>query len=79
MKGLCIDNVSTFVAPLASITVGRWYDISDDVSLSSYFWICDDNGFNMVSLRSNFKYMEDVRDERLKLLGIVCNNLSEIV
>ena len=66
MRALCIDNVSTFVAPMVSITLGRWYDVMEDSgSLSYYFWISDDNGFHKVSLRSNFKTLEQVRDERL--------------
>jgi hypothetical protein len=69
MRGLCIDNINNEFF-LVSVTIGKWYEILGSqnimlVSLSSYFWICDDNGRTTVSLRSNFKTLDQFRDERL--------------
>lgn len=69
MKGLCIDTINKEGFSV-DITVGKWYELRDTqgviiVSLSSYFWIRDDSGRTTVSLRSNFKTLEQVRDERL--------------
>ena len=66
MKVFCIDKINN-EGFLVDIKVGRWYNVSNDilVPLSSYFWIEDDSGRTTLSLRSNFKTLDQVRDERL--------------
>lgn len=48
------------------------YDVieASELRFAYYFWLCDDNGFHTVSLRSNFSNMKEVRDERLNELGL---------
>lgn len=68
MRVLCIDTVSSFIAPMALVTIGRWYDVIDDNPfhrIPYYFWICDDNGYVTASIHSNFKSLDQVREERL--------------
>lgn len=66
MKVFCIDKINN-EGFMVDIKVGRWYNVSNDilVPLSSYFWIEDDSGRTTLSLRSNFKTLDQVRDERL--------------
>lgn len=78
MRVLCIDN--SLVSSISSdivITIGRYYDIvgyerngGDFTRLSKYYVLVDDNGYVNIFLKSNFKTMEDIRNDRLNELGL---------
>ncbi len=71
MRVLCIDNVPSFIAPKVVITIGRCYDVIELDTLSYYFWLCDDNGYVTASMRSNFRSLDQVRDDRLcEIFGV---------
>lgn len=82
MRVLCIDvSLVSSIGMNISITIGRYYDVlgGSDIGSSNYYVLVDDNGFVGIFLKSNFKTMDQVRDERLNELGVVCNTLSERV
>lgn len=69
MKVLCVSN--TYVG--LSITIGKWYDviIDEDKSTSSECFIVKDDKERWAALNQTyFKTIEDIREEKIKELGI---------
>jgi len=71
MKVLCIDNKNVSL----SITVGKWYEVSEEWKGSMVFWyIINDSGrkspvFSRIS-KSKFLTVEQIREKKLNILDI---------
>ena len=69
MKVLCVSNKYVGL----SITIGKWYEVTidEDKSTSSEcFIVKDDNERWAVLNQTYFKTIEDLREEKLKEIGI---------
>ena len=69
MKVLCVSNKYVGL----SITIGKWYDVrrDEDKSTSSACFIVKDDKERWSALsQTYFKTIEDIREEKLKELGI---------
>lgn len=65
MKVLCVSNKYVGL----SITIGKWYDVRRDTS-SGCFIVKDDKERWSALSQTYFKTIEDIREEKLKELGI---------
>jgi hypothetical protein len=72
MKVLCVSN--TYVG--LSITIGKWYEVRKDNEFinsnasSECFIVKDDKERWAVLNQTYFKTIEDIREEKLKEIGI---------
>ena len=65
MKVLCVSNKYVGL----SITIGKWYDVRRDTS-GGCFIVKDDKKRWSALSQTYFKTIEDIREEKLKELGI---------
>ena len=71
MKVVCVDNTNVSL----SLSVGKWYEVfeGDDAPITvysgSYVVITDRGNYTRLSDRY-FKTLEEIRNEKLKELGI---------
>ena len=67
MKVFCVSNEYVGLC----VTVGKWYDVSPEpfYSISSYL-IKDDKDIWSFVGREYFKTLEEIREDKLKELGI---------
>jgi NADH:ubiquinone oxidoreductase subunit D len=70
MKVLCIDNKNVSL----SITVGKWYEVSEEWKGSIFWYIINDSGkksavFSRIS-KSKFLTVEQIREKKLNILDI---------
>ena len=71
MKVLCVDNTNVSL----SLSVGKWYEVFEggdaptETSSGSYIIISDRGNPTKIS-RWYFKTLEELRNEKLKELGI---------
>lgn len=63
MKVLCIDNTNLSL----SISVGKWYDVVFAVSPNTYC-IISDRGVNQIFSKKFFMTLEDLRNEKIKMI-----------
>jgi hypothetical protein len=63
MKVLCIDDNK------CSLTIGKWYDVGDK-NLSTLYDIVNDKGVDWAYPKFQFKTTDELREDKLKELGI---------
>ena len=72
-KVICINNNNTSFGPRVSsfLTIGKVYNVSIERSNDEdYFIIKDDIGVSGLFRKYRFKLLSDVREDKLKELGI---------
>jgi hypothetical protein len=72
MKAMCIDNkiINNGTYSIDDFTIGKYYDVRDSSEDRKRYIVIDDNGRIGLVYKYKFKLVEDIRDEKLKQLGI---------
>jgi hypothetical protein len=68
MKGLYVGVGKGLF--MTSFVVGEWYECEINYNNPHCYNIYDDRGYYRMVLKTGIKTLEQVRDERLKLLGL---------
>jgi len=66
MKVICVNNQS--ILERLSVTVGKWYD-ANDYGMSPDLILVKNDRWSYLD-RKNFRTVEELREDKLKYLGI---------
>ena len=70
-KVICINDRNSIGLKSSSYTKGKWYDVIDTGYDSNHqFYIKSDHGLHPAVLRQNFISLEEIRNNKLKEIGI---------
>ena len=69
-KVLCINDRNSIGEKCTSYTKGKWYEVVSDSTNTHMFYIKSDDGTNPAVLRQNFISLEEIRNNKLKEIGI---------